>query len=317
MPGIAIIGCGLIGETHAACLAQLGSAPVAFFDLDLERASKLATKHGGESFANFDDLLRHPKVDAVYICTYHDTHAPYAIKAASAKKHIFLEKPMAITPKDCEAIVRAVQDNGVLCMTGFKLHYSSLVQKAFELLPNPIVLVANVFDERWPDDIWANDPKRGGGNVLSQGCHAVELLIRFARSKPTYVFAFGGNLNHKSISVTDNLAASIQFESGAVANLIVADAGAMPHNGKFLIRIADGMKSIELYDRLTKMTYYDGTAIHEFASTEDGFLNENIEFLSTLKEGRQPATNEITGFEVQRVLFAAIESFKSNQPQSL
>src|SRR4051812_29216308 len=97
MPGIAIIGCGLIGETHAACLAQLGSAPVAFFDLDPEGASKLAAKYGGRSFADYDEVLRHPGVEAVYICTYHDTHAPYAIKAASAKKHIFLEKPMAIT----------------------------------------------------------------------------------------------------------------------------------------------------------------------------------------------------------------------------
>jgi len=317
MPGIAIIGCGLIGETHAECLAQLGSAPVAFFDLDFERASKLAAKYGATPFADYDDVLGHPMVEAVYICTYHDTHASYAIKAASAKKHIFLEKPMAITQNDCAAIVQAVQANGVFCMTGFKLHHSSLVQKAFDLLPDPIILVANVFDERWPDDIWANDPKRGGGNVLSQGCHAVELLIHFARSKPRSVFAFGGNLNHKAIAVTDSVACSIQFDSGAIANLTVADAGAMPHNGKFLIRFANGVKSIELYDRLTKLTYFDGNTTHEFTSSEDGFLNENIEFLSVLKEGRQPATNEDTGLEVQRVLFAAIESVKSHQPQSL
>src|SRR5207253_2737286 len=135
----------------------------------------------------------------------------------------------------------------VLCMTGFKLHYSSLARKAFELIPKPTILVANVFDERWPDDSWANDPKMGGGNVLSQGCHTVELLSYFARSSASRIFATGGNLHHPKIEITDSLAASIEFESGAIANLTIADAGAMPHNGKFLIRIANGIRTVELY----------------------------------------------------------------------
>src|SRR5947209_16450657 len=97
MPSIAIIGCGLIGATHAECLASLGSPPTTFFDLDTERAATLAKQYGGTAIDSYDDVVRQKDLDAVYICTYHDTHAPYATKAAKHGKHIFLEKPMAIT----------------------------------------------------------------------------------------------------------------------------------------------------------------------------------------------------------------------------
>src|SRR5437764_1247394 len=104
MARIAIIGCGLIGETHAECLAALGSQATTFADIDFERAKSLADKFGGEA-ADVQSAIRDPNIDAVYICTYHDSHASLAIEAARNGKHIFLEKPMALTEKECYAIV--------------------------------------------------------------------------------------------------------------------------------------------------------------------------------------------------------------------
>ena len=134
MPNIAIIGCGLIGEIHAKCLSELGVRPSFFADVDISRAEKLASAYSASATNDPMEAIRDPSVDAVYICTYHDTHAPFAIEAAKNGKHIFLEKPMALTEKDCRAIVDAVQKAGVLCMTGFKLHYYSLARKAKVLI---------------------------------------------------------------------------------------------------------------------------------------------------------------------------------------
>lgn len=301
----------MIGEEHARCLSSLGAPPALFFDADFERAQALAAKHGGEAVRSFEEVIADETADAVYICTYHDTHAPYAIAAAKAQKHIFLEKPMAITEADCEAIVSTVREANVLCMTGFKFHYTTLTRHAEEMLITPLVLVANIFDKRWADDIWANDPVRGGGNVLSQGCHAVELLMRLARSRVTKVSAFGGNLHHPGIEVVDAISATLRFASGAIASLVVSDTGEMPHNSKFLIRASDGKRTVELYDRLTHLVYFDGVAVHDMNAPEDGFLNENREFLAALKAQRTPETSEETGLEVQRVLFSMIESAKT------
>ena len=317
MPNIAIVGCGLIGEEHARCLASLGVPPALFYDHNHERASALARKFGGEAMRSFDDILGDSgtsAIDAVYICTYHDTHAPYAIAAAKRGKHVFLEKPMALTEPECESIVEAVREANVLCMTGFKFHYSSLARQAAELLVRPLVIVGNIFDKRWPDDIWANDPVRGGGNVLSQGCHIVELMMTIAQSGVDRVYAEGGNVHHSELQIVDALAGTMRFSSGAIGSLVASDTGEMPHNSKFLLRASDGKRTFELYDRLTRLTYFDGVAVHDMNAPEDGFLNENREFLSALQEQRTPETNEVTGLEVQRVLFRMIESARTGIP---
>ncbi len=316
---IAILGCGLIGETHARCLAELGVPPKVFVDTSRERAKQLAATYSGKAVSDPFEAIQSPEVDAVYICTHHDTHAPLAIAAAKAGKHIFLEKPMAITEGDCRAIATAIKEAGVLCMTGFKLHYCSLARKAKALIKNPQVLSAQVMDKRWPDDSWANDPIRGGGNVLSQGCHAVEMLCYLAGSKPIRIFAEGGNLRHPKLGTgfVDTMAATISFENEAVATLLIGDAGEAPHDGKFNFQSMNGIQSIHLYNRLTALSYFDGEEEQIFSAGEDGFLNENREFLSAIAEGRPPETNEIHGLRSQMILLRGIESMRSHAPQSL
>ncbi len=317
MLNIAIIGCGLIGETHARCLAELGTPPKLFVDTNLARAEQLAKKYSGNAASDPAVAMESREIDAVYICTYHDTHAPLAIAAANAKKHIFLEKPMAITERDCRTIVKAVKDSGVYCMTGFKLDYCSLAREAKSLINNPQELSAQVMEARWPDDSWANDPVKGGGNVLSQGCHAVELLCYLAGSKPVRIFAEGGNVRHPGVEIVDTMAATISFENGAVATLLVGDAGDMPHDGKFNIQAMNGRETIHLYNRFTSLSYFDGKQEELLSGEEDGFLNENREFLSAIAEHRQPETNELDGFRAEMILLRGIESMRSHTPQSL
>ena len=319
MTNIAIIGCGLIGRTHAECLAKLGNPPRLFVDTDLERAADLAAAYSARASNDLADATGTAEIDAIYICTYHDTHAPLAIAAAKSKKHIFLEKPIAITERDCRAIVEAVNENGVHCMAGFKLHYSSLARTAKELIKTPQMLFARVMEKRWPDDSWANDPAIGGGNVLSQGCHAVELLCYLAGAKPMRILADGGNLRHPKLGsrFVDSMSATISFDNGAIGTLLIGDAGEMPHDGKFDIQAMNGRETIHLFDRFATLSYFNGEKEHIFSSEEDGFLNENKEFLSALSEERTPETNELDGLRAEMILLRGIESLRTHQPQSL
>ncbi len=328
MPNIAIIGCGLIGEIHAKCLAELGVRPALFADVDISRAERLAFMYSARATNDPIEAIRDPSIDAVYICTYHDTHAPFAIEAAQHRKDIFLEKPMALTEKDCRAIVEAVEDlsptpllgkerGSIVCMTGFKLHYYSLARKAKELIGTPLALSAHVIDGRWPDDHWANDPIRGGGNVLSQGCHALELLTYLAGAKPIRIFAEGGNLHHSGLAIIDTMTATISYENGAVATLLIGDVGEMPHDGKFSFQAMNGRETVHIYNRLTSLSYFDGDTEQIYSGEEDGFLNENREFLDAITERRTPVTNERDGMRAEMILLRGIESMRTHIPQSL
>ncbi|HEY3874291.1 MAG TPA: hypothetical protein VGM92_02345, partial [Candidatus Kapabacteria bacterium] len=79
----------------------------------------------------------------------------------------------------------------------------------------------------------------------------------------------------------------------------------------------DGAKSIHLYNRLTELSFSNGDNTEIFSGTEDGFLNENREFLSAINENRQPETSALDGLRAEMILLRGIESIRSGQPQSL
>jgi predicted dehydrogenase len=311
-PKIGIIGCGLVGTTHAECLAALGAPPAWYYDENIESARVLAMRHNGKVSASDEELISSTEIDAVYICTYHDTHAPLAVMAARAGKHLFIEKPMAITLEDSLAIYEAVEASGVLCMTGFKMRYYPLVAKARDLITKPLMLAGQITEQRWPDDSWANDPRKGGGNVLSQGCHAVDMLCYLADSKPIRIYGEARNLGHPTLDITDALTATIAFGSGAIASLTIGDLGITPHTDKLSFQALDGERTIHLHDRLKKLTYHDGENTHLFSvAAEEGFAQENAEFLSALKEQRKPRTTHREGYNATAILLAAIESTRT------
>jgi predicted dehydrogenase len=246
---------------------------------------------------------------AVYICTHHDTHAAFAMRAAGMGLHIFLEKPMALTEADARSICQAVDAANVLCMTGFKMRYYGLVQKAKSLISQPLLLSAQIIDRRWPDDSWANDPVKGGGNVLSQGCHAVDLLVWLANSKPVRISAQAANLHHRDINIIDALAMTITFESGAIGSLLVGDMGQPALTDKLYFGAMDGIRTVQLDDRLKRLSFHDGENPHTFSvAMEDGFLHENKEFLNCLQTRRQPSSTHLEGFRATMLLLRAIEA---------
>ena len=196
--GLGLIGCGAMGRVHASCVAGIPHARfIAYADVIEDSAVALLDEFGGEyATIDSDRILADDRVEAVYIATRHDSHAPLAIRAAEAGKHIFVEKPIALSFEECQAVDEAVKKHGVYLMPAFKMRYYPLVRKAHDFIPNPQVVVGQMMDARWPDDHWAQDPVQGGGNVHSPGCHTTDLIRYFAGCEPRKVWAVGGSVTH-------------------------------------------------------------------------------------------------------------------------
>lgn len=285
---------------------------MAYFDERGELARALALSLGGTAMASAEEAILSLDVNAVYICTYHDTHSPLAVMAANAGKHLFIEKPMAITIEDSNSIYDAVERNGVTCMTGFKMRYYPLVAKAHELIEHPLMLTGQITEQRWPDDIWANDPIKGGGNVLSQGCHAIDLVCHLARSRPVRVYAEARNATHPALDIIDSMVATIRFESGALASLTIGDVGNTPLTDKLSFQVLDGTRTLHLHERMKRLAYYDGEQTHAFSvATEEAFERENEEFVDALRNEREPASTHRDGYNATAIILAAFESSRS------
>ena len=193
--GLGVIGCGnMAGQHMVKAVVAEGMSLIAYADVVEAAAEKFHSDYGGTYYTDDPQkLLNDDRVDAVLIATRHDSHRDLAIAAARAGKHILLEKPMALTNQHCQEIAEEVDRAGVTFLMGFKLRYCPLVQKAVDSVPNPTLSVGQMVCNTWSEDSWAHNPATGGGNVLSQGCHTVDLLYYVNQSEPESVFAGGGS----------------------------------------------------------------------------------------------------------------------------
>jgi predicted dehydrogenase len=109
----ALIGCGKVGGLHAGALTtRPESTLVAVCDSNAERAGRFAARYGGRAFRDVPQMIREAGAEAVFVCTPHPLHAEPAVLAAQAGLHVMVEKPMAASLSDCDAMLRAAEKSG-------------------------------------------------------------------------------------------------------------------------------------------------------------------------------------------------------------
>ncbi|MDB6169333.1 MAG: hypothetical protein JWM88_2197 [Verrucomicrobia bacterium] len=317
---VAIIGCGSYGAEHAKFLSACPAVKLhAVADIAEPRAEEFRRTYGaGYATSDVGRIWADREIDAVWICTQHHTHAPLAEAAAAAGKNFFLEKPLAITLADCDRIVAAVERSGVIAASGFKLRFFPAVIAARAFLEQPTLTVAQVIDDHWPSDFWANDPVQGGGNVLSQGCHMVDTVLHLHRSAPVRVYAAGGNRHHPTREIVDTAAITVTFSDGAVASIAVGDCGVPPHASKFALQQSGGTRSFSLYNRLNSlMTREDKQVTEHAAQPEQGAAVIDAPFIAAVAEGKASPVTVQSARRTTAVVLAAIESIRSGQAVDL
>ena len=248
--GVAIVGCGGMGRTHARSLVKRDDVHFRILvDVRVEAAQALQKEVNAEFIAtDFEDALEDPGVDIILICTHHHLHAPISIAAVQAGKNVFCEKPLALTLEECENVARAVESAGVKFMMGFQVRFSPLLLKLKEVVPKPWVTIGHIIDPKWGESSWANDPIEGGGNIFSQGCHCFDGTCFLNDTEPISIYAGGGNYHHPTLPIVDSVACTIRFAGGSVANVAIGDFGSPALLGKSGYQFFAGNVTATLYN---------------------------------------------------------------------
>jgi phthalate 4,5-cis-dihydrodiol dehydrogenase len=231
--GVGIIGAGSFGAQHAQALAGVpGARLVAASARTPARLTRFTAEFGGTGYPDYHDLIDDPAVDAVCIVLPNDLHAEAAIAAARAGKAILVEKPMASTLADCDAIVAAVRETGVPLMVAHPYRFMRAYAEAIRLIREgaigrPVVATAAMVKD-WTFSLrepWHLAP--GGGMWLTNGCHLVDRLCLLLDAEPLDVRAVVGPRFHPQ-EADDAGVGLIAFEGGAVgfARAIGYSAGA-------------------------------------------------------------------------------------------
>jgi len=229
---VGLIGCGKVGSIHAAALRALPEADfVAACDASPDRAAAFASRYGARPFADVGTLLRDGGVEAVVIGTPHPLHAEPATRAAAAGVHVLVEKPMAATLADCDAMLAAARKAGVLLgVVSQRRWYEPVVRMKAAIdagkIGRPALGVFQMYSWRDPA-YYTSDPWRGrwdtegGGVLVNQSPHQLDILL-WLMGPAAEVGGYWANLNHPAVEVDDTAVATIRFRNGGLGAVVTS-----------------------------------------------------------------------------------------------
>ena len=228
----ALIGCGKVGQIHAQALAALpGSELVAVCDASLDRAEAFAARFGGRAFADVETMLAKSGAEVVSICTPHPGHAEPAILAAQAGVHVLVEKPMAASLADCDAMLAAARAGGIKLGVVSQRRWFEPVRRVKDAIDagkigSPALGVFQMYSWRDPS-YYRSDPWRGrwdtegGGVLVNQSPHQLDLL-RWFLGDVAQISGDWANLNHPGVEVEDSAVAILRFKNGALGSIVTS-----------------------------------------------------------------------------------------------
>ncbi len=229
-----IIGCGKIAHFHAKAINNLDNCVlVAAANRSQKKLDDFCNKYAIHGYISFEDMIVKEKLDAVTICTPHPTHADIAVKCANLKCHILVEKPLAISVKEADTMIKAAKDNNVLLGTLVqRRNYlpCKRIKQAIDnnLIGKPILAQVTMLGFR-SKEYYESDPWRGtvagegGGVLVTQASHQIDLMNWYL-GEIEAIYGLAANFNHPYIEVEDSAVAIIKYKSGALATLLASNS---------------------------------------------------------------------------------------------
>ncbi len=216
---IAVIGAGNFTQSTLLPALKEAEAPIEYIVSSGGLSStQLAKKYDiKKSATDYKTVLSDDLVKGVLITTRHNLHASMVIDALHAGKEVFVEKPLALTQSELEEIIAAKEASGKSVMVGFNRRFSSHTQKMKELMgtqPAPMNIIATMNAGHLPPDSWLQDPEIGGGRIIGEACHYIDLITCLTGSQVKSVFmqAMGSDPREN----TDNASILLKYENGSL-----------------------------------------------------------------------------------------------------
>jgi predicted dehydrogenase len=267
--------------------------------------------------------LNDPDINTVAILTRHDSHADLVVKALHAGKHVFVEKPLAITPDQLDIIVGAIHASprsvaerdelppqSPLLLTGFNRRFSPLAVELSHFLAKrtePLFMHYRVNASLIPLTHWTQDPTQGGGRLIGEGCHFIDLLTYLAGAAPLSVSAHA--LPDQGKYRQDNVSMTFAFPDGSVGVVDYLANGDKSFPKECLEVFCAGSVAVLDDFRSLEMTR-DGRRTHLKKAQDKGWRAEWVAFTDAIKKGGPPPIPYEQLIGVTRATFAAVESLR-------
>ncbi|MFC4722895.1 bi-domain-containing oxidoreductase [Geojedonia litorea] len=282
-------------------------------------SKNVAEKFGfNQASSNYNDVIQNPNINTVFVATPHNTHAHYTILGLNANKNVFVEKPLAMTIEELSAVEEAYSKTEGRLMVGFNRRFAEVsksIKKAFQGLTEPIFVNIRVNAGFIPKDHWTQNPELGGGRIIGEMCHFIDLMQYFSDSEPVKVFAECINTDNSKIKPDDNISIIVKFKNGSIGNLNYLANGdkSLP---KESIEVFGGGKVGRIHDFRSGELHEKNKQI-KLKSPSKGHKEEIQEFVKSIEQGHNsPISFQSIKYTTLTTL-KIIDSLNTGLPQSI
>jgi myo-inositol 2-dehydrogenase/D-chiro-inositol 1-dehydrogenase len=353
---VGLIGAGLIGQLHSMMIryvadrTEQSARVVSVADVSHQAAEQLAARwQGARAFETAEEIIADPSIDAVWICTPTAMHRQICIAAARAAKHIFCEKPLAMTAAEAAEMAAAINASGVVSQVGLVLRFSpvyNVIKTMFEDADAGKLLSVTMRDDQdFPTrgahaSAWRNDPSlTAGGTLIEHSVHDFDLLT-WMFGPVTSLYCRTRNVNGAD-GVEDFGATSMEFAGGwhgqltSIWHRMIARA-----SNRRLEVFAENLFAASDADTLGPVVFQRGSGAHEETISADvvmakftekilrerpylapmkdrlmiPYAAEDATFIAALKGLCEPDPEFAAGVAAQRMVEGAYESARSGLP---
>jgi myo-inositol 2-dehydrogenase/D-chiro-inositol 1-dehydrogenase len=323
---VAVIGTGFIGSVHARNVARHpGTELVAVNDANHEFAKKAAAATGAQAVADIAEIFDNKSIEAVVIATPTNTHVDYLVRAASAGKAIYCEKPIGLDYPEAEQAVMAVRKTSVPVMLGFNRRFDAshaAVKQAVEKGEVGKIEIVQL-TSRGPQPPPIEYVKTSGGQMRDQTIHFFDLLRWLTNDEPVELYAFGGALVSEAIGAAgdvDTSIVSLRMASGALCQIDSSRRAAYGYDERIEVFGSEGLAESRRQN-FRGMALYKGRTIVEdglhpgwFERIEASYYQALDAFLRSVDKGTAPSPSLEDGLKAQLIADKATESLKMGRP---
>ncbi|MEE3013577.1 MAG: Gfo/Idh/MocA family oxidoreductase [Chloroflexota bacterium] len=321
---LCVIGCGGFARIFADSLTAVRDRVDLYFaSRDYNRAKSYSDEFGGLGyFGSYEEAAANPEVNALYICTPHDLHLEHTLIAASEKKHVLLEKPIASTMDEAQSVISTAKDAGIKLMVAENYRFLAPVIKAHELIRSGIVGRVRLvqLQEEFPFDpsSWRNDRDRNGGGVFIDGGIHKASVLAFLSERPDQVYALQVPSGNSGLDAEDGIIVTTRSPNGVV--------GVINHTwsvGKTTERpwvsVIGTLASLhfQMGSSWLKIDYGTSQETLIFEDDRRGIASMVLEFGRSILEDDDPTMTGDEGLKDLTLVLKAYESIQSGLPEKL
>lgn len=318
---VGVIGAGTFSKaTLLPALAKSGARIAYVANLSGVGGKHLATKyHAGQAVTDHQMILDDPQVTAVLIAVGHHLHAQFVCEALAAGKHVFVEKPLAIDAAQLRRVLEAAhQHPDRQIMVGFNRRFSAHVVKARKLLhgrSEPLAMAMTVNAGMIPPQHWVHDPLRGGGRIIGEACHFVDLMAFLCGSRIRTVSAV--MMEERSAALRDKMAIALTFEDGSIGTVNYLANGSKKYPKEQLELFSEGR--VLRIDNFRRTSGFGFRRFRKFTTwrQDKGHAAEFAAFAQVITAGGEPLIPLAESVNVTLACFAALASAEENRTITL